>query len=218
MENYLFKKTEKIVSALYLVTDFIKDSDPVKWEIREKCMSLISTTSTMNGTLLTDKNYLLQTYFSFSMELLSLMRVISNSGLISNMNFSIITKELELLVEFMKKQSSHNAHPEGFVLSEKFFATDVSMPEKIYESRESDKDYVKGHIKKDNIQIKDKKNNRQENILNLLGKSSNLTIRDFAKVITNCSEKTIQRELISLVKNGIVKKVGERRWSTYSLA
>lgn len=218
MENYLFKKTEKIVSALYLITDFIKDSDPVKWEIREKCMSLISTSSTMNGTLLADKNYLLQTYFSFSMELLSLMRVISNSGLISNMNFSIITKELELLVDFMKKQSAHNAHPEGFVLSEKFFETDMPISEKTYENIGSDKGHVKGQIQKDKEQTKDKKNNRQDNILNLLKKSSNLTIRDFAKVITNCSEKTIQRELISLVKNGIVKKIGERRWSTYSLA
>jgi hypothetical protein len=41
---YVLKKTEKIVTALYLVTNLIKDNDPLKWEIRERCMSLISST------------------------------------------------------------------------------------------------------------------------------------------------------------------------------
>ena len=63
----------------------------------------------------------------------------------------------------------------------------------------------------------EKKTNRQEVILETLKTKSNLTIKDFAKVITDCSEKTIQRELLDLVEKGVIKKEGERRWSTYSL-
>ncbi|NDB61525.1 hypothetical protein EB001_24255, partial [bacterium] len=59
---------------------------------------------------------------------------------------------------------------------------------------------------------------RKDSILAILRTNSNLTIKDFAKVIKDCSEKTIQRELIALVKSGVVKRVGERRWSTYSLS
>ncbi len=65
--------------------------------------------------------------------------------------------------------------------------------------------------------IKDKKDSRQIKILTLLRARSNLSIKDFASVIPECSEKTIQRELLELVDKGVVKKEGERRWSTYSL-
>ncbi len=213
MENYLFKKTEKIVSAIYLISNFIKDNDPVKWELREQSMSLISISSAINGTVPVDKNNLLQSYISSSFEMLSLIKIISNAGLISQMNFSIIMHEIESLIEFIKKQSSDNAHATGFILSDNFFSTDIQVPQTtLIESQ-----IPKKNIIKDKVNIKDKKNNRQNDILNLLKKSSNLTIKDFTKVIVDCSEKTIQRELIDLVLGGIVKRIGQRRWSTYSL-
>jgi DNA-binding transcriptional ArsR family regulator len=62
------------------------------------------------------------------------------------------------------------------------------------------------------------KTERRESILNLLRTHSNLTVKDFTTVVTAYSEKTIQRELLALVDEGIVRKEGERRWSTYSLA
>jgi hypothetical protein len=37
-------------------------------------------------------------------------------------------------------------------------------------------------------------------------------------VVRGVSEKTIQRELSLLVLEGTVRKQGERRWTTYSLA
>jgi DeoR/GlpR family transcriptional regulator of sugar metabolism len=65
--------------------------------------------------------------------------------------------------------------------------------------------------------VKVKKTQRQGAILNVLKGQSNLTVKDFSRVIKDCSEKTIQRELIELVEKGIVKRDGERRWSRYSL-
>jgi DeoR/GlpR family transcriptional regulator of sugar metabolism len=44
------------------------------------------------------------------------------------------------------------------------------------------------------------------------------TIKDIAEVITDVSEKTIQRELNSLIEKGQVIRQGERRWSKYTLA
>jgi predicted HTH transcriptional regulator len=76
----------------------------------------------------------------------------------------------------------------------------------------SNKAFSDGHIVNN-----DKKLQRQEVIISTLKNQSNLTIKDFSKVIKDCSEKTIQRELIDLVNRGVVKKDGERRWSRYSL-
>ncbi len=61
------------------------------------------------------------------------------------------------------------------------------------------------------------KNKRQEMILSMLKDNKILTVKDFSKEIKGCSEKTIQRELLSLVSAGTLKKEGERRWSRYSI-
>lgn len=63
-----------------------------------------------------------------------------------------------------------------------------------------------------------KKNNRKGIIIGLLKRKKEIMIKDVSPLISGCSEKTIQRELLSMVKEGILKKDGEKRWSRYSLA
>lgn len=52
-------------------------------------------------------------------------------------------------------------------------------------------------------------------ILALVRKNKGISIKDISVNIHNCSEKTIQRELVTLIGQGLVHKVGERRWSLY---
>jgi len=59
--------------------------------------------------------------------------------------------------------------------------------------------------------------NRRETITQFLRDNPNASIKDISMVITDCSEKTIQRELISMIKDNVVSREGERRWSKYSL-
>lgn len=63
-----------------------------------------------------------------------------------------------------------------------------------------------------------KKNRRQSLIIGLLKRKKEIMIKDVVGIITDCSEKTIQRELSLLVDSGLLKKEGERRWTRYSLA
>jgi predicted HTH transcriptional regulator len=213
--SYSFKKTEKIVSAIYIVTNLIKDNEPMKWELREGCMSLLSIAMALNGVDSVDRNKLLQTFFTSSIQLISFLNISANSGLISVMNSSIIINEIGILIDYLKHNSKYTAYPAGFILSDTFFATDIiagSGKGQAIGSTAVNKD--KNH----SPAVKDRKSDRKNDIINLLRKSSDLTIKDFVKVITDCSEKTIQRELIDLVEKGVVKKKGERRWSTYSLA
>lgn len=58
---------------------------------------------------------------------------------------------------------------------------------------------------------------RQTQIMKEIRTMGQLTIRDLIGKIEGCSEKTIQRELLSLVEVGVIKKEGERRWSRYSM-
>lgn len=58
---------------------------------------------------------------------------------------------------------------------------------------------------------------RRTRIIELLQGIGEASIKDISGTITDCSEKTIQRELNALIKDNIVQRKGQRRWSTYSV-
>jgi hypothetical protein len=60
---------------------------------------------------------------------------------------------------------------------------------------------------------------RRKTIISLFKnrKDSRLSVKDVHRVIKDCSEKTVQRELVSMVSDGLLKKEGEKRWSRYRL-
>ena len=43
------------------------------------------------------------------------------------------------------------------------------------------------------------------------------SIKDISEIISDVSEKTVQRELNAMIDENIVKRQGERRWSKYSI-
>ncbi|MGH7250205.1 MAG: hypothetical protein ACREGC_04470, partial [Minisyncoccia bacterium] len=59
---------------------------------------------------------------------------------------------------------------------------------------------------------------RMSLILGIVKKNRGVSIKDISAIIKDCSEKTIQRELASLISQGLVRKEGERRWSVYFAA
>lgn len=59
---------------------------------------------------------------------------------------------------------------------------------------------------------------RRTRIRTILEAKGDATIKDIAEIITDVSEKTIQRELNAMIEDSTVKREGERRWSRYSLA
>ena len=59
------------------------------------------------------------------------------------------------------------------------------------------------------------KNERSNIILSLIKDKREVSIKDISITLTDCSEKTIQRELNTLVSKGQIKKTGSKRWSKY---
>jgi hypothetical protein len=59
---------------------------------------------------------------------------------------------------------------------------------------------------------------RREAILSIIGQKGRVSVRDLAEAIRGVSTKTIQRELNALIRDGLVLREGERRWSVYRLA
>lgn len=231
---YIFKKTEKITAALYLVSGLLKDDEPIKWELRDKGIDLLSSSFTVSSSSPMDKSSVIQSLFTAALETLSLLNVARISNLISDMNHKILVREIDMVVSMLKDKLVQNAENAGYVLSETFFRTpdlfssgfrsDSKNPSKGHDFRNkemSDRGVtglsavsggIEGHV---SVQLK--KTQRQTAIISALKERADLTIKDFSKIIRDCSEKTIQRELIELVEKGLVVRMGERRWSRYSL-
>ena len=224
---YVFKKTEKIVTALYLVTNLIKDNDPLKWEIRERCMSLISSTIALAGIDSQEKNSYMRFFLSSILETRTFVNISFGSHIISKMNAELIIAEIDALVIHMKERASESATRAGYVLSKSFFATEqpsrtddkgqVKTDEAIDQNQASGKEKSVMSFRKSPNDNTIPKDSRKSSIIELLKKQPNLTIKDIVKVIPDCSTKTVQRELSDLVRGGVIKKVGDRRWSRYSI-
>ena len=67
------------------------------------------------------------------------------------------------------------------------------------------------------IPKKTERDERQENILKILKQKKDAKIGDLALLMSDVNQKTIQRDLNDLVEQGLVIKMGERRWSVYNL-
>ena len=63
--------------------------------------------------------------------------------------------------------------------------------------------------------VVDRKDIRRETIVKMLRAKGEITIKDISHLVRGVSEKTIQRELLAMVAEGILTKEGERRWSRY---
>lgn len=56
---------------------------------------------------------------------------------------------------------------------------------------------------------------RLEQILAFVRKQQGASIKDICGVVKGVGEKTIQRELATLIERGLIRREGERRWSIY---
>jgi hypothetical protein len=227
---YVFKKTEKLATALYMVTNLFPSEEPMKWTLRKKVSELLSCVVDYKDMLAGQQDEFTRNISGRVLEIVSLLEIGCQAGLLSQMNFSILNNEFSNLLSTL--EASHvRSENLNVPLSPSFFDIAHSTPARSQQSfpqhsfHPSPAEYHTASAHTDSIKDRApampnvfKKNDRQNSILRLLKMKKNLTIKDIAEVVTDCSEKTIQRELISLISAGVLKKSGERRWTRYSLA
>lgn len=237
-------KAERLASAVYMVTSFISENDPIRIHMREASLQLLSKLSLRN--ISKEENISQELISNIVLEIVGLLDVSHMAGYVSNMNFEILRGEYIDFVSFLRNRKDMFAS-DGQVFSRKFFdttdnrdngnntldtgklvANEMTMPVNGVNTRSN---FHLNHNSSGLKQLNQIRNNaekagavvvrrdsRRDAILNLLKKQKKVTVKDIASVVKNCSEKTMQRELISLVEEGVLRKEGERRWSTYFLA
>jgi hypothetical protein len=203
----IIKKAEKIASALYLVTSFFDDQEPLRWKLRSLSLDLISNK-------VKDKT-------NTAREITSHLSLARSTNLVSETNHHILLRELS---KFEGEVESH--------LNSTFFREEAPVERLLpqFQKFEPIKDKITEILADKPVRTEEKpalrefgavslkKNSRQSIIINLLKRKKEIMIKDVSPLISGCSEKTIQRELLAMVRAGILKKTGEKRWSRYSLA
>ena len=258
--NFFEVKAEKLITAVYMVTNFLSDKEPMKWKLREACLSMLSEVSVLKDTNAQERSDILAHLLSTVSEVISILSIAHLSGFISEMNYSVLKREFVFIKKQIELRKEIKSSVGKLAFSENFFdipdryALPVAssdqpisvmpkaredrgqnnLPTNYSHAKEQKKDRRKMSYRdqKDNNlpvcpreennchseRVNTIKNKRRDTILQILKDKKELTIKDISLKITDCSEKTIQRELVSMLHFGILKKRGERRWSKYSLA
>lgn len=251
-----YKKTNKLISALYMVTDIMEKDEPLRNKLRTLGADIISDTyvlTTPNKLKVRPINTATRDSVELKIsEILSFLEISSSINLISEMNYNILKKEfIELarsirdyiqkssghqpatLSEFFLEESKghsiiesfHKGHPldnKGHALARIGVQKGSTLLNALSKVGMSDR----SHLFKSKISFDSLKNERRDEIISIIKNNSSsfegLTITDIKSkakgLIASCGEKTLQRGLISMVKDNILYKTGSKRWSRYGLA
>jgi len=242
-----YTKTNKLITALYMVTDIIDKEEPLRIKLRTLGIEIISdihsTTASACGKI---------------SEIMSFLDIASTIKIISEMNCNILRKEFLELNQSIKESIDKVEILNKQINLSEFFKESINSSELLRVKRELStkgqyqsmghsksingqqartrigvqkgstlmkalsgvnmSDIKLSHIRVDSFNILKKQ--RREDIINFLRKKEGgATITDIKNgaqgVLISCSEKTIQRELVSMVKDSVLDKTGEKRWSRY---
>lgn len=202
--NLFVLKNQKLAQALYAVTSFCPESEPLKTKLRDQAINL----TTILNRLKTDEVAVYQLSFlnqiSTNIQLiLDLCDLAQAGNVLSSMNVSIIKQEYELLLKEARERLV------GSYLLDLPMTTAPTITSSIGQAFRPK-------------EIKDNKTDsispRQQQIIKILQGQGWLGIKDIADAVPDFSTKTVQRELAALVDFGVLKKQGDRRWSRYVLA
>ncbi len=219
--GYLYNKSEKIATALYMITNFMSVEEPLKWQIRDNSLNFLNSIMSLNRASLSSRGLVMSEAYGYLFQIKALFNIAYKSGFISNMNYEIVNKELSDLANYLLEDDANKASIESPLFNKAFFAeTEVKgqISEKNPASKTDikDKDDKRHHHKGSSHSIAGL-SDRRSKILAVIKDKKEVTIKDISILVSGCSEKTLQRELLGMVSDGLLKKEGERRWSKYSI-
>lgn len=141
---YLYSKAEKIVTALYMVTNFMATEEPIKWQIRRTCIRLLDSIMALSRTTLSGREIVTREVVGYLHQVKSLFGVSFKSGFISQMNYEIIDREISLLADYLSEYDSNQLSVQSKLFDASFFRPELPKGQK-----------SKGHLSDSHLSIKD---------------------------------------------------------------
>lgn len=224
--EFFVKKAEKISGAIYILTSFIPQQEPIRIKIQKNVLKMLSNAFLIKKAGKTGDNLSKHTFVLTTQvipETISLLTIAHASGYITEMNSSIIVGELRALSSLVSEK--FDTQKALFVSRDDLFVSRGLSEDSVKGQNQYKRHFLdipsKGQIRRapktDGQRTIAKRNERRDTILALLGERDNIRARDVSVKLPHYSEKTIQRELSRMVEEGLLLRDGDRRWSRYSL-
>ncbi len=230
--SFVHKKLEKLVSALYMVTDFMDLNEPIRTKLRVSGTELLTYLSRTYAEGEREKKAALRYALNELSSIVSLCEVARSTGAVSQMNFSILKDEFLHLIDMIESKfvGLTSSQSVSKMVALEFSKAHIQVPANSASNSleanktnytanfQKDTNVLKKHVPAEKSEVMSDTGARQEKITSFIRKNGPSSIKDIASVIVGCSEKTVQRDLASLISQGKLVKRGERRWSMYSIA
>lgn len=210
-----YRRAERLVAALYLVTNHIQQGEPIKISVRTGALLMLENFLALRNEMRTDSQNVIASRASIRHQI-SLVRTLSVAGFLSIQNANIMIEGLDDLGAFLNA-SQNSPLSDTFPLSQESL-TDIREGHAKDTHMIKDRDIVKDmNVMSDIASLKKGLHVREDGIIAVLRSGGELGIRDIAANLPEYSEKMIQRHLVDLIEAGRVQKTGLKRWSRYSV-
>lgn len=216
-----YRRAERIVAALHLLTMHLSEEESLRIEIRRMSSRLLPSILALRPGFRTSGSEAVSGTRAEIAHVISLVRILAVSGLVSPGNAEALISALSELGSMLDSERVYMS--EDITISRE----DLMPRPKVADSTGQSQ---KQHSLKD-ILIKDKRTKgidrgarpesvslRSDSVLSVLRNGHSLSIKDIVSNMPEYSEKMVQRTLAEMVAAGKIKKEGEKRWSRYSLA
>lgn len=120
------RKAERLSAAVYLVTSFFSDNEPIRWKMRATALDVLENISALRGGTHYEREFAVQGALRGIADTLSLAEIAAMSGMISEMNYRVLKAEYGALRHDIHERD--NIHtPEHFEIPKDFFTEGITV-------------------------------------------------------------------------------------------
>ncbi len=226
--NNVFKKTERMVSVVFYILSYIEKTDRNDLHLKVTSDRALAVHEAALATLALYEYEAKEKIFPLEHALVALagsFRIANAARVVNDDVLALLLGELDLVQRYLR---NHFSQLTPLSLRDSGILSPVTPPRRVASTTHSPASTPRsarptrpnipaGDISSEAHLVYSQLVDRATRIKTVLEAIPEATIKDIAEVITDVSEKTIQRELNSLIEKGQVKRQGERRWSKYSI-
>ena len=200
----------RVTSALYRVTNLLPHGEPLRKILREKANTIFESVA---------RRRLDEAEIQVMLGYLAIAQEFSEAGPV---NFAVLEREYRAAFNLL---AEHNAHERHTHREREHEVMDIFAAERAEKKL--------GSVEVPSLYRREQKteaglptgspasvggtNGRQKEILERLTQMGQAKISDLYGAFPDISSKTIQRDLQDLVAKRLVKREGEKRWTTYMM-
>jgi hypothetical protein len=208
--KYIFKKTERIVSVVFYILNSVPDTKKSQShieDIQHSARSLHDAILQSLETRIYAAEDVVRGVAHALITLESKLTVAQVSGVFSPAVLDVFRAEIDTVLRGMNKYISSD--------SDDLFFPDSPKDSSVTTRRTTSKIVAETSLNTAPQVITHP--DRRERIKVILEAKGEASIKDISDIISDVSEKTIQRELNAMIEDNVIQRLGERRWSKYSM-